>query len=278
MEADEYKLLREDSTAFYWNKVFPRYLTFNNPDFKLTMGAMKQALQEWDDFGAYSNKMLDINFNDYGALMYYCRFCQAPFETIMCNLRGILGASSDLRRKKEELIETIDVMFDTYTKPGLDRALTMDSTGYVAPITMVFLAHSILNPKQFGEVYWRSLKKIIDAAVSANKRIYAFSEAYMLRFADYFQDVPKGTMMIHLEQDDIFEFRKKLPNIAVAGGMPTTKLGGVSSEECVSFAKELIDTLGDGYVFCQNKMVSYRNDCTRENLLAVNEFVRNYKY
>lgn len=84
--------------------------------------------------------------------------------------------------------------------------------------------------------------------------------------------------MIHLEQDDIFEFRKKLPNIGVAGGMPTTKLGGVSSEECVSYAKELIDTLGDGYVFCQNKMVSYRNDCTRENLLAVNEFVRNYKY
>lgn len=40
--------------------------------------------------------------------------------------------------------------------------------------------------------------------------------------------------------------------------------------------KKLIDELGNGFIFSQNKMVSFRNDCTRENLLAVNEFIRNY--
>ncbi len=100
----------------------------------------------------------------------------------------------------------------------------------------------------------------------------------MLRFVEFFQDIPKGQLMIHLEQDNIFEMRKKLPNICFAGGMTTDLLGHGTPRQCVDYAKKLIDELGDGYVFSTNKMVSYRNDCKRENLLAVTEFVRNYRH
>jgi len=277
MEPDEYSELIKDPRAFYWTKAFPRYTHYQDENFVLTEGNLKQAIQEWSDFGSYSNKMLDMNFNEFGALMYYCQFCQVPFEHIMTNLRGIVGTSRDLRRKKKEILDTI-AADEQITMDNVERAIKMDSTGYVAPITMVFLSHSILNPKQFEQFYYPTLKKIIDCAVANQKRMYLFIESTMMRFVDFFRDVPKGTMMIHLEQDDIFEFRKQLPNIAVAGGMPTTLLGPGSKQECIDYAKKLIDGLGEGYVFCQNKMVSYRNDCSRENLLAVNEFVRNYQY
>ena len=112
--------------------------------------------------------------------------------------------------------------------------------------------------------------------IEHNQQIYLFAEASILHFAEYFEEVPKGVLMIHLEQDDIFEFRKRLPNIAVAGGMPAVLLGHGTKEECVDYAKKLIDELGDGFVLCQNKMIAYRSDCTRENLMAVCDFARNY--
>jgi hypothetical protein len=100
----------------------------------------------------------------------------------------------------------------------------------------------------------------------------------MLRFAEFFQDIPKGRILYQLEQDDIFEVRKRLPNLAIVGGMPTELLGRGTKQECVDYAKKLIDTLGDGFVLSQNKMMSFRKDAVRENVLAVNEFVRSYRY
>jgi hypothetical protein len=72
--------------------------------------------------------------------------------------------------------------------------------------------------------------------------------------------------------------RKKLPNICFVGGMSTDLLGNGTEQQCVDYAKKLIDELGDGYVFSANKMISFKNDCKRENLLAVTEFVLNYKH
>jgi hypothetical protein len=72
--------------------------------------------------------------------------------------------------------------------------------------------------------------------------------------------------------------RKRLPNVALAGGMKTCLLGYGTNEQCVDYATTPIDTLGAGFVLSQDKMISYRNDVRRENLLAVNEFARNYQY
>ena len=57
-------------------------------------------------------------------------------------------------------------------------------------------------------------------------------------------------------------------------------LNNGTSQECVDYAKKLIDELAyDGnYFFGADVMLSYPNDCKRENLLAVNEFVSNYRY
>jgi hypothetical protein len=60
--------------------------------------------------------------------------------------------------------------------------------------------------------------------------------------------------------------------------MSTDLLGYRTKEQCIDYAKKLINTLGDGYVFSQDKMISFRNDAKRENVIAVNDFVRSYQY
>jgi hypothetical protein len=271
LEAEEYPEFIEDPAKVYWTDIFRRHCKKN-----VTLGELRQAAYKYRDYLEYSGKMLDIYIKEYGVLMYYCSFAQNPFEQIFLNLRGMREVSYDLRKNKSQLKEVLDKIFETETLPNLNFALTREWTGFVAPISLAFLGHSVLSVRQFEEFFWPYLKKVIDAAVQHKKRIMAFSESTILRFAEFFQEIPKGVLLLHPEQDDIFEVRKKLPNIALSGGMYASLLGEGTEEQCVNRAKELIDTMGDGYVLSQDKMMSFRPDCKRENLLAVNEFVRNY--
>ena len=60
--------------------------------------------------------------------------------------------------------------------------------------------------------------------------------------------------------------------------MTSALLGNGTPQECVDSAKKLIDEIGrdGGFILSQNKMLSYKEDCRRENLKAVSDFVLNY--
>ena len=72
--------------------------------------------------------------------------------------------------------------------------------------------------------------------------------------------------------------RKRLPNIAICGGMPSAMLGNGTKEECVEYGKKLIDGLAGegGFLMSQDKMMSYRNDAKPENIMAIQELCRTY--
>jgi hypothetical protein len=273
MEQEDYPDLANKPMEFYWSKVFKRYC---KPG--ITVGEIQNAVKEFCAYIEYSGKITNKYINQYGAILFYMNTFLLPFEQLFNTFRGIRELSLDIRKCKEQLKETMDAMFASDIEPALKQAIDVDYTGYTAPITTAFLGHSILSVDQFGELYWPYVKKVLDTAIKHKKPVFCFCESTMLRFAEFFQDVPKGVLLLHLEQDDIFEFRKKLPNIALSGGMPTDLLGHGTKEQCVDYAKKLIDTLGDGFVLSQNKMMSFRNDAKRENLLAVNEFARTYQY
>jgi hypothetical protein len=273
MEREEYPELADNSLAFYWTKAFKR---FCKPG--ITMGEMENAVKEFRAYIEYSGKIINKHINEYGAMMFGRNTIPTPFEAFFNAFRGIKEFSLDIRKCKTQVKEIMDNMFATVSEPVINRAITADYAGFVAPIMLGFLGHSVLSVDQYGELYWPYIKKALDAAIKHKKTVWCYCEGSMLRFAEFFQDIPRGVALMHLEQDDIFEVRKKLPNIALAGGMPTELLGYGTKEECVDYAKKLIDTLGDGFVLSQNKMMSYRNDAKRENLLAVNEFARTYQY
>lgn len=264
---------------FYWEKVFPRYLTQNEPDYKLTLDTFKTAMKEWDDFTAYSQRMLDMNFNEFGAMMYYGRMVRLPLEHLALDLRGLKGASLDMRRKKNEVLEWADALFaETANMAGFNAVSSSALSGFVADITMVWQVVSLMSPKQFEIFYWPQLKRVIDDAVASNQRFFIAAQGTILRFADFLREIPRGTMMIHPEGDDIRDCRRELPDIALAGGLPTMILGNSTPEECLDYAKHLVDDLGDGYALCQNQMISYRHDCKRENLLAYLDYFKTHTY
>ena len=272
MKSDEYQELLDNEVKFLWTKVFARKFPDTTPE------KLIDAVQELIVYGQFNDKMTDKFVQEYHcpSVFNMNAVLMHPFEYLHNNYRGIKEVSIDLRKRRAELKDVIDKKFETQMLPALDAALDLDTSAYVCDTYFPMLAHAILSPKQFEDIYWPQLKRIIDRVVEKNKTIYIFCESTMLRFKDYFQDIPKGHVILHLEQDDIFEIHKELPNICLAGGMTTDLLGNGTPRQCIDYSKKLIDELGNGFIFSQNKMVSFRNDCTRENLLAVNEFIRNY--
>jgi hypothetical protein len=63
------------------------------------------------------------------------------------------------------------------------------------------------------------------------------------------------------------------------GGLTTELLANATPEECVAYTKRLCDELGrdGGFILSEGKMLSYRNDAKPENMLAVCQFVNDYR-
>ena len=277
MMPDEYAEYMANPVAFMWSKMFKRSAKEG-----LTLGDIQKAAIETLTFGQFGARMANMYAEEYGALVTFNMnnigmLLLSPMEMLFNGIRGMKGLALDIRKNKSQLKEYLDFAAAGNMFPLLDASIPIDGSRTVADYYTPFLGHSMLSTSQFGELYWPYLKKAIDFAAANNRTIYCFCESTMERFTEYFEEVPKGVLIIHLEQDDIFTIRKKLPNIALAGGMPTSLLGHGSKEQCVDYAKKLIDELGDGFAISQNKMLSFRDDATRENLIAVNDFVRNYQ-
>jgi len=274
MEGSEYKDFAEDPKAMYWKMFLRRF-----PN--VTKGQMVNAIQKYLEFRAFAAHMSKKFIEEYHCPATY-NFLGAgvplvPFEAFFQHYRGIRESSLDVRKHKSELKEAMDKYFEIDTMPKVRALLTSDNTCFVTDIRTALLGHSVLSPKQFEELYWPYMKQIIDETVAAGRTINIFAESSIMRLVEYFQDIPKGHVLIHPELDDVIGLRKELPNICICGGMKSELLGYGTPEECVAYAKHLVEEIGEGYIFSQNKMMSFRNDCKRENLLAVNEFVRNYR-
>jgi len=203
---------------------------------------------------------------------------QVPYERFHKYLRGIKNGTLDLRRHSAECREVFDRIQKEEIMPYLEASLKKDTSMYMNDTMTALLAHTMLSQKQWDEFYWPYQKQYFDAILASGKNVMVYVEDSIIRFKEYFQDYPKGFLTIVPERDDVFELREAIPNATIVGGISTQLLGNGTPEECVERTKRVIDGMGDGFVLGQDKMVSFRNDCRRENLLAVCDYVQNFRW
>lgn len=272
MEGDEYGKYAADPTGFM-RELFQRKYP------NATAANMLAAMNELINFGQFSGKIAQKFVKKYSrpSVFSMTGAIMMPPEFFSSTARGIKNYALDMRRHGDEIVAAQDVFFETKNRPEIEVNLASDTSIYVTDFYTALLAYSTMSPKQFEKFYWPYLKKYIDMVVEAGKTLYIYSEASMMRLVDFFQDIPRGHLIIHPEADSVLELREKLPNVCICGGMTTSLLGNGTPEECVEYAKMLIDTMGPGFILSQDKMVSFKNDCKRENMLAVCDFVRNYR-
>ena len=272
IEPEDYKLCAKDVDAFY-KEMFKR--KYPHGDSLKVLNAMNELMA----FGQYTNKITDIVTKTYERPLLKAMKAAVlvPIENFNSAGRGIKGISLDMRRHEEDLLAALNALFEARTLPQIQGIVNSDTSAFAIDAYTALLAYAVMTPAQFEKFYWIHLKPYADAMQECGKQLYAYCESSMLRFKDFFADYPKGVICIHPETDSVFDVRASLPNAAIAGGMPTYTLGRSTPQDCVDTAKRIIDTMGDGFIFSQDKMISFKNDCNRENLLAVCNFVKDYR-
>ena len=207
-------------------------------------------------------------------------FFNPGLEYFVWGFRGIKGTSLDLRRKKQEIKEAIAIIDDFYLPQyeAAAKAITPEDPHFF-DCSSCPMGHTILSSKQFEEFYWPSYKKHFDITVENGLTNQMFAEGSFANKMEFFQDIPAGHLCTFLESDDPFETHKTLPNVVIAGGSPTSVLANGTKEECIDTAKKFVDELGSegNYIYAINKMISFPNDVKAENLLAVNEYMKECK-
>ncbi len=269
LEDDEYPEIIENPVKFGWEKVIPRKFR------EFTYEQFRQAIKGFMEFNAYTVHIAKVFAEDYGVPRLKGSVNIAPVEDLFSwGLRGFVAFSKDMRRNPENVDAYIDA-FEPKMIAGAKAALEKKDPTAIFDVYTVMLAHSAMNMKQFDRFYYRSLKKYLDVTEEYDGLATFFCEASFIRFKDFFRDVRKGLLAVTIEQDDMFEVRNECPTIALIGGVPSTLLGTGTEEECVDYAKKLVNGLGEGFILGQSKMISFRSDCKRENLLAIQNYALN---
>lgn len=275
MNGDEYPDFANQRKELYYKMFLRRF-----PE--LTYSKMAAAIQKFLEYGDFVRHMNRVFTEEYACppisnLENTAGTLFSPFDIFFQFYRGVQGASLDMRKHKGDMLKALDAFYNDDLVSRLESNLSTDNSNYVCDVRIGMLAHSILNPKQFDEFYWPYIERMINCIVKSGKTVCLSVQSFIGRFADYFKNIPKGHAILQFEMDDPFELRKKLPNICLAGGMKSSMLGHGTPKENVEYVKRLINEMGPGFILCQDKFMAYRNDCKRENLLAVAEFVHNYR-
>ena len=282
-EAGELDELIADPLKFFWEKgmakKYPRWA-----DGSVEVADVQRAINEQMAFMQYYMGVSKAMREEYGMPAFTAPngFCYPGVDFLFNTVRGIRGLSMDMRKTPDKVDAAVAALNAHFFDQGLAQlraAPAGPNMDYCFDYDITLLAHTILNPKQFERYLWPDLKAMLDALAEKGKTCRLFMEGSSKRFWEYFKDYPKGIITMHPEQDDVFELRKALPNCAIIGGMPVSLLGNGSKEKCVDYAKRLCDELGKdgGFILCQDKMVSFRNDANPENVKAVCDFVREYR-
>jgi len=281
--ADDLDEYLENRDKFIWEKALPaKYSDWNDRP----LSVWQSTFDEYLKYLKYIFRISSVTGKQYGIPS------NAPnnpmsgkiefgIEHLIEAALGIKQLSIAMRRNPDKIKRFVDTWDEREIKPAIAKIRSGKdgpNLKYCFDSSIVMLAHNILNPKQFEEYYWPRLEPLLAAYAEKKKNIRIYTEGSIGRYAEYFKGIPKGTLTFHVENDDPFELRELLPNVAIMGGLSTRMLSEGTPEECVGYARRLIDELGrdGGFILSQGKMLSYRSDATRENFRAVCEFANSY--
>ena len=281
-EREDLDALIENPNKYFWEKgMAKKYPCWANGT--VTVEDIQRAIDEQMDFIHYHTNIVKVMQEEYGIPRFTAPngFTYCGLDFLFNTIRGIRGLSLDMRKDPAKVEAAIEALNELYFYPGLEalKKSAGPNPDYCFDYDITMLCHTILNPKQFERFLWPNLKAVLDVLAEKKLTVRLFFEGSSKRFWEYLKDYPKGIITMHPEQDDVFELRKELPNCAILGGMPVSLLGNGTAKECVDHAKRLCDELGKdgGFILCQDKMVSFRNDAKSENVKAVCDFIREYR-
>jgi len=283
MRADEYPEFIEDSINFKLNVLPRRKFSKTNG----TREEFKQACLDAFEQMKLQNEtsmLLQNAAEEAGIIIAWdpMKMPGHPLDTLFDFYRGFKGLLIDLRRQPEKVEEAMSQMLEEILPMNLkiaEEIRNSDET-YIIPIPGGgFHAVPYLNRKQFDRFWWPIFKQLILPIIEAGTKTFMKSEGKAGYCLDAFKELPKGSIIMQLEEDDPYENYKHFEgHMTLAGGISTSKLKLASIEDCKDEVKKAIDTFapGGGYIFMADRALLGATDANPETLKATYAFAKEY--
>lgn len=138
-------------------------------------------------------------------------------------------------------------------------------------------AFPFLNPKQWDEFYWPSLKKVIEGLWAMGKRTLFYAEGNWTPYLEKIAELPEKSIVFHVDMTDMALAKKILGGrFCISGNVPNTLLAYGKPQEVSDYVKRLIDDYAADGGFIIDAAAVIQADAQVENIRALIETAREY--
>ena len=279
MRDDEYDLFISDPNGFLFNIWLPRASKYVTPigqpsTFRNNLSFLKGGMAMLSYFNAFGPQIQRLR-EDYGMVSAIAGIFKAPFDILADKLRGYLGLVNDLFERPEKVRKACEALMPHL----LHVALSGADPDKNVPIG--FWMHRgctpFINVEQFETFYWPTLKPIIEEIWRHGHQTLFYAEGRWFRHLDAFLELPDGSIVFHVDQDDVFEVHRKIGHkFCISGGIPNYLLAYESPEKVRQFCKKVIDEVAKDGGYIMDASAIMQNEISVENIKAMTDFTREY--
>ena len=270
---EEYDQFIGDPFGFIANTVLPRKYPVLNDDAE-GAEALKGFYAGFNRFSANSDRFLERMKLELEVPLIRSGRCPLAPDIMTDFLRTVYGTSTDIKRNPENFLRACDrlqqELFELAagSRPSVGRG--MSATLHSGPL---------FNPQDFHDFYLPYLKLHSHTLTNLGHNVVYFLEGNWEPYVEFFSELPDKGIMCIFEYGDLKKIQKKTKgSIVIGGGMPLELLSLGKKQECLDYAKRLIDELAaDGrYVFATDKSLISIDDVNASNYFSVYSFITEY--
>ena len=278
LRASEYEQLIDDPTAFLVNTWLPRFTRHikgpgSPSSFEHNMSLINGVMaynKFFNTWGAKTGELIDA-----GVVPAVASVLKAPLDILGDKLRGYVNLCYDLHERRDQVKAACEALMPhllNLVAGGADKEGNIPSIIWMHRGCVPFISR-----KDFDEIYWPTLKPIVEELWARGHQIILYAEGNWEHHLKAFAELPEKSIIFHCDKTDIFLANQVLgKKFCLSGGIPNDLLSFGTEEEVRAACKKVIDGVAQdgGYIMDASALIM--NDARVENVKAMIEFTQNY--
>ncbi|MCD8104559.1 MAG: hypothetical protein LUF35_06065 [Lachnospiraceae bacterium] len=277
MQKDEYDQLIADPNRFVSEVLLPRKYPEFFEDREFARNALKVYAEDNFHVLVILSSMLKQTLEDkYGivSVVNMLERIQTPLDILFDYFRGFRGTLTDLRRQPANVKAALDAIWEVHCLPK-------ENTPYTGSFPYSWQPPHIpcyLSPKQYDELYWVHEKPMIERYIANGGKHYFIMEGKWDKIWDRFRELPKDSLILHVDDDNIIQAKKEIGDWQIiAGGLKLADCRLKTFDQIKDDIKRVVDECapGGGFIFTLDKIALAPGDINQTVIDAYN-FVHEY--
>jgi hypothetical protein len=278
MKEYEFDELINDPTAFMLNTWLPRFTSHINLSgepvtFEHNMSLINGIIAYNQFFTEWSKA--HIRLIDSGVVPAVSSVLKAPLDILGDKLRGYMNLVTDLLERREKIMKACEALM-----PHLLYGVLNNSDPDKNIPSIIWMHRGcipFISNEDFKEIYWPTLKPIIEELWLNGHQIILYAEGDWTAHLEAFAELPENSIIFHVDKTAILKAHEILgKNFCISGGIPNEILANNDASEVRDYCKKTIDTIArdGGYIMDASALIM--DDARVENVREMIDFTLNY--